>query len=175
MIWSGFKNDKIDNGTILDLNKTRKICLAGRKFLSREKKKGCFVMRTIEKETSGFLASARAVITMKPETLDGFMDEHNRELKEMRYSAEDAGFKAAKKTQESIPMCFPLPMEALQFEFSKQGDDKMEIRCHIHTKKERTSAGMEALSAAGMAAFVLKDMCNHIDQGMNISNVEVIK
>lgn len=121
-----------------------------------------------------FMASARAVITMKPETLNGFMSLEKRELKEMRFSAEDAGYVAAKRTQEAIPMCFPLPVEAFQFEFLKQADNKMEIRCNIHTKKERTSAGMEALSAASMAAFMLKDMCHHIDSCMNVSNVEIL-
>lgn len=132
-------------------------------------------MMNRKNENDGFMASARAIITMKPEILNGFMDNQNRELKEMRYSAEDAGFIAAKKTQQAIPMCFPLPMEAFQFEFSKQADDKMEIRCHIHTKRERTSAGMEALSAASMAAFVLKDMCNSIDSDMNVSDVGILR
>lgn len=128
-----------------------------------------------EKENRSFMASARAIITMSPETLNGFMSGEDREWKELCFSAEDAGYVAAKKTQESIPMCFPLPVEAFQFEFSKQADDKMEIRCNIHTKRERTSAPMEALSAASMAAFMLKDMCDQkIDSRMNVSNVEVL-
>lgn len=137
-------------------------------------KKGCFVMKNSKQRNDQCMVSARAVITMKPETLNGFILGEERELKEMRFSAEDAGYMAAKRTQEAIPMCFPLPLEAFQFEFLKQDEDRMEIRCNIHTKEERTSAGMEALSAASTAAFLLKDMCHHRDSCMNVSDVAIL-
>ena len=123
----------------------------------------------------GFIASARAIITMSPETLENFMDGKEQEWREMRFVAEDAGYVSAKRTQEAIPMSFPLPLEAFQFEFSKQSNHQIEVRCNIQTKRERTSASMEALSAASMAAFMLKDVCHHIDAGMHVSNVEIIK
>lgn len=132
-------------------------------------------MKTNMKNTNSFIASARAVVTMKPETVRKLMDGHDLELREAKYSAEDAGYIAAVKTQRSIPMCLPLPIGALHFEFQERAYNKIEIKCYICTKRERTSAGMEALSAASMAAFILKDICNHIDSEMNVSDVEILR
>lgn len=132
-------------------------------------------MKDIKRNTEDFVASARAIITMKSETVRKIMDNHNQELKEVRYFAEDAGYKAAVKTQRSIPMCLPLPVGSLYFEFLEYAKNKIEIKCSIRTKSERTSAGMEALSAASMAAFVLKERCDLFDDEMNVSDLEILE
>ena len=124
---------------------------------------------------NGYTASARAIITMKPETLNDLLFGQNQEMKEARFAAEDGGYVAARKTQEAIPMCLPLPVEAFDFAFCEHAKDKVEVRCDIHTNIKRTSAGMEALSAASMAAFILKEQIQHIDQGLNVSDLEILK
>ena len=127
-----------------------------------------------ENQKNGYTASARAIITMKPETLKNLLFGQNQEMKEARFVAEDGGYIAAKKTQESIPMCLPLPVEVFRFAFCEHAKDKVEVRCDIHTTIKRTSAGMEALSAASMAAFILKEQIQHVDQEMNVSDLKIL-
>lgn len=144
-------------------------------FLQEIEKKGRFVMKNRKERNNGYKASARAIITMKPETLNDLLHGQDRELKEARFFAEDGGYMAARKTQEAIPMCLPLPVEAFEFAFCEHAKDKVEVRCDIHTSIKRTSAGMEALSAASMAAFILKERCNHLDGEMNVDGLEILE
>lgn len=120
------------------------------------------------------VASAQAVVTMKPHTLRLITSGNDSYMREAFTKAQTAGIEAAKKTQESIPMCSPLPIDKLQIGLVIKDHNSIEIQTTIKTKSERTSAQMEALSAASMTAFVLKDICQSIDNDINVSDVRIV-
>ncbi|NCB63427.1 MAG: cyclic pyranopterin monophosphate synthase MoaC [Clostridia bacterium] len=85
-------------------------------------------------------------------------------------TAKVAGIMAAKKTWELIPMCHPLPLDAVRVELFPLAPDKIrieaEVSCNYHTGVE-----MEALTACSVAALTVYDMCKAVDRGMEIHHV----
>lgn len=71
-------------------------------------------------------------------------------------SARIAGILAAKRTDELLPLCHPLPIHAAEVHFSVQAD-RVVIKAEVHTIGP-TGVEMEALTAASMAALTLYDM-----------------
>ncbi|MES1926262.1 bifunctional molybdenum cofactor biosynthesis protein MoaC/MoaB [Salinisphaera sp. T31B1] len=71
-------------------------------------------------------------------------------------TARIAGILAAKRTDELLPLCHPLPIHAAEvhFEFA---DNRVIIEAEVHTIGP-TGVEMEALTAASMAALTLYDM-----------------
>ncbi len=118
-------------------------------------------------------AVAQAKVRMKPETLQLIL-ENGIKKGDVFACARIAGILAAKRTDELIPLCHPLPIDAVNVELSARGDDTVYIRasaqCRYHTGVE-----MEALTAASVAALTIYDMCKAVDRGMCIEDVMLLK
>ena len=118
-------------------------------------------------------AVAQAKVQMKPETLRLIL-ENGMKKGDVFACARIAGIFAAKRTGELIPLCHPLPIDAVDIELMPCGEDTVYIRtsvqCRYHTGVE-----MEALSAASVAALTIYDMCKAVDRGMIISDVMLLK
>ena len=71
-------------------------------------------------------------------------------------SARIAGILAAKRTDELLPLCHPLPIHAAEVHFTV-ASDRVVIEAEVHTIGP-TGVEMEALTAASMAALTLYDM-----------------
>ncbi|MES1938370.1 bifunctional molybdenum cofactor biosynthesis protein MoaC/MoaB [Salinisphaera hydrothermalis] len=71
-------------------------------------------------------------------------------------SARIAGILAAKRTDELLPLCHPLPIHAAEVHFAIEADH-VAIEAEVHTIGP-TGVEMEALTAASMAALTLYDM-----------------
>lgn len=71
-------------------------------------------------------------------------------------SARIAGILAAKRTDELLPLCHPLPIHAAEVHFTV-ASDCVAIETEAHTIGP-TGVEMEALTAASMAALTLYDM-----------------
>ena len=71
-------------------------------------------------------------------------------------SARIAGILAAKRTDELLPLCHPLPIHAAEVRFTIHADH-VAIAADVHTIGP-TGVEMEALTAASMAALTLYDM-----------------
>ncbi|MES1928202.1 bifunctional molybdenum cofactor biosynthesis protein MoaC/MogA [Salinisphaera dokdonensis CL-ES53] len=71
-------------------------------------------------------------------------------------SARIAGILAAKRTDELLPLCHPLPIHAAEVHFAVESD-RVVIEAEVHTIGP-TGVEMEALTAASMAALTLYDM-----------------
>lgn len=71
-------------------------------------------------------------------------------------SARIAGILAAKRTDELLPLCHPLPIHATEIHFAIEADH-VAIEAEVHTIGP-TGVEMEALTAASMAALTLYDM-----------------
>ncbi|MBM3146668.1 MAG: cyclic pyranopterin monophosphate synthase MoaC [Actinobacteria bacterium] len=86
-----------------------------------------------------------------------------------------AGMMAAKKTAELIPLCHPLPLDAVDIDI--EVDEELP-GLHIVAAARvtaRTGVEMEALTAAGVAALTVYDMCKAVDRGMQIDAVRLLE
>src|SRR4051812_897638 len=83
-----------------------------------------------------------------------------------------AGIMAAKRTGELIPLCHPLPLDAVSTEFSFSGDRSLAIEATVRVTG-KTGVEMEAMTAVSVAALTIYDMCKAIDRGMIIEQVRL--
>jgi len=78
-----------------------------------------------------------------------------------------AGIMAAKRTAELIPLCHPLPLDAVTVDFGFPDDATLAIEAVVRVTA-RTGAEMEALTAVSVAALTVYDMCKSLDRAMTI-------
>jgi cyclic pyranopterin phosphate synthase len=83
-----------------------------------------------------------------------------------------AGIMAAKRTGELIPLCHPLPITAATIDFAFEGDSLLRIEAEVRIFG-RTGVEMEALTAVGVAALTIYDMCKAVDRGMTIERIRL--
>ena len=87
--------------------------------------------------------------------------------------AKIAAIQAAKRTDELIPLCHSLPVDAVDVEFSVE-EAAVRIRASVSTTA-KTGVEMEALTAVCVAALTIYDMCKAVDKSMVIGDIRVIE
>jgi len=85
--------------------------------------------------------------------------------------AQIAAIQAAKRTDELIPLCHSLPLNAVQVDFEIE-ESAIHIRGSV-TTTAKTGVEMEALTAVSVAALTLYDMCKAVDKTMQIDGIRV--
>ena len=115
-------------------------------------------------------ATAGARVTMRPETVRQIVSGDTRKG-DVFAAARIAGIMGAKRTADLIPLCHPLPISAVTVTLTPD-DDGVEIEATVRTTG-RTGVEMEALTAAGVAALTIYDMCKAVDRGMRIEALRV--
>jgi cyclic pyranopterin monophosphate synthase len=126
-----------------------------------------------DKEQTERIATARATITMLPETLALIMD-GGIGKGDVLGVARLAGIMAAKRTADLIPLCHPLSLSKVSVELACDPDRSavdIEATCKL---KGRTGVEMEALTAASIAALTVYDMCKAVDRGMTVGDVHLV-
>jgi cyclic pyranopterin phosphate synthase len=83
-----------------------------------------------------------------------------------------AGILAAKRTGDLIPLCHPLPITAATVDFAFPAEDLLRIEATVRVFG-RTGVEMEALTAVGIAALTVYDMCKAVDRAMSIEQVRL--
>lgn len=86
-----------------------------------------------------------------------------------------AGIQAAKRTADLIPLCHPLPLDAVTVDLALQQSPPAVV---IHAEaitSARTGVEMEAMTAAGVAALTVYDMVKAVDKGMTIEGVVLLE
>ena len=83
-----------------------------------------------------------------------------------------AGIMAAKRTAELIPLCHPLPLDAVTIDFDFPDESTVEVSAEARVTA-RTGVEMEALTAVSVAALTIYDMCKGIDRGMTIAEIRL--
>jgi cyclic pyranopterin phosphate synthase len=83
-----------------------------------------------------------------------------------------AGIQGAKRTPDLIPLCHPLPIDAVSVDL-EVADDAVLIRSSV-TTAGRTGVEMEALSSVAIAALTVIDMVKAVDKHARITDIEVI-
>jgi cyclic pyranopterin phosphate synthase len=87
-------------------------------------------------------------------------------------TAQIAGILAAKRTGELIPLCHPLPLDAVDVTFAWETDGALRVDARA-TTTAKTGVEMEALVAASVAALTIYDMCKAVDKGIVIEQVRL--
>jgi cyclic pyranopterin phosphate synthase len=83
-----------------------------------------------------------------------------------------AGIMAAKRTPDLIPLCHPLPLDAVTIDFTFPDATTLAIEAQVRCTA-RTGVEMEALTAVCVAALTVYDMCKSVDRGMEIRAVRL--
>ena len=123
------------------------------------------------KEVTKRVATAQAIVTMQPETLEKIRQNALAKGDALGV-ARVAGVLAAKRTDELIPLCHSLPLSdvSVDFEF---GDGQLVIKTSATTLAQ-TGVEMEALTAATVAALTVYDMAKAADKRMTIESVHLV-
>lgn len=116
-------------------------------------------------------AVARAVIRMRPETVAMILEGRVPKGDTLAV-ARVAGILAAKKTSELIPLCHSLAITHASVDFEPT-DGGFRIEATVETN-DVTGVEMEALTAAGVAALTLYDMCKAVDRGMTVDGLGLL-
>jgi cyclic pyranopterin phosphate synthase len=118
-------------------------------------------------------ATARARVTMQAATL-ALIASGSAKKGDVLGVARLAGIMAAKRTAELIPLCHPLPIDAVSLELAADpAGPAVDIEATVRTTG-RTGVEMEALTAASVAALTVYDMCKSVDRGMRIEALRVV-
>ena len=86
-----------------------------------------------------------------------------------------AGIMAAKRTGELIPLCHPLPLDAVTIEFGAEAQSgALTIRARARTRA-RTGVEMEAMTAVSVAALTIYDMCKAAEKGITLDAIRLVE
>jgi cyclic pyranopterin phosphate synthase len=117
-------------------------------------------------------AVARAVVRMSAETA-ATLARGDAPKGDVIGTARIAGIQAAKRTDELIPLCHPLPLSFVDVE-AEVGEDRVTITAEARTSAQ-TGVEMEAMTAAATAALTVYDMVKGIERGVEIAEVALLE
>jgi indole-3-glycerol phosphate synthase len=127
-----------------------------------------------DKAETDRVAVAGARVVMRPETL-ARIRAGDVAKGDVLATARIAGIMAAKRTAELIPLCHPLALSSVAVDLvcdPKHSTVEITATCRL---KGRTGVEMEALTAAGVAALTIYDMCKAIDRGMTVTDLRLLR
>ena len=115
-------------------------------------------------------AAAEGVVRCAPATIAA-LRERALPKGDVLAVAKIAAVLAAKRTDELIPLCHSLPLDAVEVTFEIE-DAAIRIRVEARTAA-KTGVEMEALTAVSVAALTIYDMCKAVDKEMVIGDIRV--
>jgi cyclic pyranopterin phosphate synthase len=126
------------------------------------------------KEATVRTAVASASVWMLPETF-ARIDERSIAKGDVLQVARLAGIMAAKKTPDLIPLCHPLPIDAVSVDFTPCAqDNRIDITATVRVGG-KTGVEMEALTAVSVAALTIYDMCKAVDKKMKLGEIKLLR
>ena len=117
------------------------------------------------------IARASARLRARPETVRRVRD-GDLEKGDAVATARLAAIMAAKRTSDLVPLCHPLPIDAVTAEVICDEATGIRIETTVRATA-RTGVEMEALVAATAAALAIYDMCKSIEPGMVMEAVQL--
>jgi cyclic pyranopterin monophosphate synthase len=136
--------------------------------------KGDAVMVDVsEKDVTSRTATAMGSVFMEAETL-ALITSHGVAKGDVLSVARLAGIMGAKRTPDLIPLCHPLALSSVKVELTcdpERNAVDISATCKLNG---RTGVEMEALTAVGIAALTVYDMCKAVDRGMRISDIRLL-
>jgi cyclic pyranopterin phosphate synthase len=88
-------------------------------------------------------------------------------------TARPAGIMAAKRTATLLPLCHPLPVDAVEV-LAELEQDRVRIRVQVRAEA-KTSVEMEALTAAAVVALTVYDMVKAAARGVEVGPVRFME
>jgi cyclic pyranopterin phosphate synthase len=126
------------------------------------------------KAITGRRAVARAVVRMSPATAEAIVD-RGTPKGDVLATARIAGIQAAKRTDELIPLCHPLPLTFVGVEADvSPSAGTVTIVAEARTAAQ-TGVEMEAMTAASVAALTVYDMVKGMERGVEIAEVVLLE
>jgi cyclic pyranopterin phosphate synthase len=118
-------------------------------------------------------ATAEGQVVMSPEAFALVRDNAVRKG-DVLTLAKVAGIAGAKKTADLIPLCHPLPLDAIEVE--AVADPALPgVRVTATARATaRTGVEMEALAAVSAACLTVYDMVKAVDRQMRIEGIQVV-
>lgn len=126
-----------------------------------------------DKPVTARRACARGSLRMQPATLERILS-GDLPKGDVLAVARTAGIMAAKRTSSVIPLCHPLPLDAITVQFERESDGVLRIESTV-TVTARTGAEMEALVAVSVAGLTVYDMCKAVDRAMVLTDVMLLE
>ncbi|HEX5470684.1 MAG TPA: cyclic pyranopterin monophosphate synthase MoaC [Lacipirellulaceae bacterium] len=124
-----------------------------------------------DKHVSRRLARASGLVRMAAETMILIRDKQAAKGDVLEV-ARLAGIMAAKRTGELIPLCHPLPIEAVSVDFAFADEQTIRIEATVQIEA-KTGIEMESLTAVTIAALTIYDMCKSVDRGITIEQIQL--
>jgi len=107
------------------------------------------------------VARAKGEIQLKPQTIT-LIKEGKIEKGDVLTVARVAGMNAVKNTHTLIPMCHPIPVDFVGFDFEIKDDS---VICICQVKAEyKTGVEMEALVGTATALLTIWDMVKYVEK-----------
>ena len=122
-----------------------------------------------DKPISARMARASGIVRMSPETL-ALVRNRAAAKGDVLEVARLAGIQAAKRTDELIPLCHTLPLDAVEVSFRYVDEGTIAIEA-IARVNGRTGVEMEAMTAVAVAGLTIYDMCKGVDRGIVIGEI----
>jgi len=118
-------------------------------------------------------AVAEGFVTLGAEALAAVVERRARKG-DVLATAQLAGIQAAKRTSEIVPLCHPIPLDAIDVTLAiDEGSGR--IRCEARVRTTwRTGVEMEALTAVMGALLTVYDMLKAVDRGIEIGPVRLL-
>jgi cyclic pyranopterin monophosphate synthase len=118
-------------------------------------------------------AVARGSVRMRPDTA-ALIVRGGIPKGDVFATARIAGIMAAKRTGGLIPLCHPLELTGVDIRFDCDADTgEVLIEAQVRTVG-RTGVEMEAMTAVGVAALTIYDMCKAVDREMILTDIRLI-
>ena len=125
------------------------------------------------KEETVRRAVAAATVRMTPQALE-MIRQGTVAKGDVLGVARIAGIMAAKKVDQLIPLCHPLPITSADISFVMNDQQALiEVKATVGMTG-RTGVEMEALTAVSVAALTIYDMCKAVDKAMVISDIRLV-
>ncbi len=124
------------------------------------------------KDVTDRRAVARAVVRMSAETAEA-VRAGDAPKGDVLGTARLAGIQAAKRTDELIPLCHPLPLSFVDVSAEVE-DDGVVLTAEARTTAQ-TGVEMEAMTACAVAALTVYDMVKGLERGVEIAEVVLLE
>lgn len=126
-----------------------------------------------QKPTTIRAATAEACIVMQAGTLE-MIQRGTHKKGDVLAVARLAAIMATKQTQQLIPLCHAIPIEAVEVTFTPDTETAL-LACRVTVRTTaKTGVEMEAMTGAAMAALTVYDMCKSVDRDMEVRAVRLL-
>ncbi len=124
-------------------------------------------------------AKARGEILLKRDTVN-LIQKGKIEKGDVLATAEVGGIMAVKRASEIIPLCHPIPLTSVSFDY-EIGEDRIVCYCQVRADY-KTGVEMEAITGVTIALLTIWDMVKYLEKdedgqypSTRLTNIEILE